>query len=81
MIKVLIVASFATLTLASCGGKMSPCDCNKMLTEMMGEYMSATDEAASAKIEEKYKSKIEACEKTSKDMGEEEFGKAMLECK
>lgn len=72
MKKVLLsVAVVATLALASCGGP-SVCDCVKLDDEMRKEMGDEPTEEKAKEIEEKYKSKAEACKKLGEEAEKDE---------
>ena len=78
MKKVLLSAVAASFLLASCGPDI--CDCMKTFEEMGDKMKEAGgDEEKMKKIEEEYKSKIDACEKLDDGKSDEEKEEMMKE--
>ncbi len=76
----LSVAVVATLVFSSCSGP-SLCDCAKIGEQAMKEFAEAgTDEAKVKALEEKYKSKSEACDKLVKSKTAEQLQEEAKKC-
>lgn len=70
----------AMLTLTSCGGT-TVCDCANAMKEMTEDYKGDLDEAAMEKLTKKYEKISQECVALSEEMGQEEYMKAIEDCK
>lgn len=78
--EIIVLFGALALVLTSCGGT-TPCDCADGLKQMSEDYMEAgEDEAKRESLEKKYEKLNTDCEALSKEMGQEDFVKALEDC-
>lgn len=77
-----VIMGVAFMSLASCKGETTACDCAQGLKDMTTDYAEAgTDQAKLDALGKKYESLNTDCEKISAEMGQEEYNKAVEACK
>lgn len=80
MKKILGIA-IVSMSLLSCGGATTPCDCAEALGEMNTAYTEAAgDEAKTAELNEKFEQLNKDCEAVKAEMGDEKYMEEMEKC-